>query len=143
MKTISRRLLSLAAVGALLAAAGCKSHEGPYVPDTANPDVVIEKHALIVLLDSGVQRSISSEGEIQSTTLPDGRLRVMAPIRNRENRRIQVQVNCVFKDEQGFSTGDTTAWRTLFLDENATEAVEFVSLNARARNFTVRVRQAR
>jgi uncharacterized protein YcfL len=143
MKTISQKMLSLAAGASLLVALGCKSHEGPYLPDTSNPDVVSEKNALVVLLDSGVQRSISTEGEIQSATLPDGRLRVMAPIRNRENRRIQVQVNCVFKDEQGFSTGDETAWRTLFLDENATESVEFVSLNARAKNFTIRVRQAR
>ena len=143
MKTFSQKFLSLATVATLLAAIGCKSHEGPYVPDTANAEVVSEKHALIVLLDSGVQRSISSEGEIQSATLPDGRLRVMAPLRNRENRRIQVQVNCVFKDAQGFSTGDATAWRTLFLDENATESVEFVSMNDKAKNFTVRVRQAR
>ena len=59
----------------------------------------------------------------------------LANVRNRENRRIQVQINCVFKDAQGFPTGDETAWRTLFLDENATEGVEFVSMNDNAKEF--------
>ena len=95
-----------------------------------------------VLLDSGAQRSVTSPG-IQRMTLPDGRLQVVANVRNRENRRIQVQINCVFKDEQGFPIGDETAWRSLFLDENAQEGVMFTSLNNKAKDFTVRVRQAR
>ena len=61
----------------------------------------------------------------------------------RESRRIQVQINCVFKDEQGFSTGDETPFQTLILSENSTEAVRFTAMNTQARKYTVRVRQAR
>lgn len=129
-------------VMALIVAVGCKSHEGAYQPVNAQSHDD-ERTSNFVLLDPGAQRSVTSGSAIQTTTLPDGRLRVMAPIRNRENRRIQVQVNCVFKDEQNFPTGDETSWRTLFLDENATEGVEFVSMNDKAKNFTIRVRQAR
>jgi hypothetical protein len=75
-------------------------------------------------------------------TLPDGRLRVIANLRNREARRIQVQVSCVFKDEDGFPTGEKSNWRDLILTESAQEGVEFVSMNDKARKFTIRVRQA-
>jgi hypothetical protein len=68
---------------------------------------------------------------------------VVANVKNRESRRIQVQVNCVFKDEQGFSTGDETPWQTLILSENSTEAVRFTAMNPLAKKYTVRVRQAR
>ena len=75
--------------------------------------------------------------------LGDGRLEVVANVKNRESRRIQVQINCVFKDEQGFSTGDETPFQTLILSENSTEAVRFTAMNGTAKKYTVRVRQAR
>ena len=67
----------------------------------------------------------------------------MANVKNRENRRIQVQANCVFKDDQGFSTGDETPFQTLILAENSTEAVHFTAMNTLAKKYTIRVRQAR
>jgi uncharacterized protein YcfL len=94
-----------------------------------------------VTLDPGTQRSIMSPG-IQTRTLPDGRLEVAANIRNRENRRLQVQVNCVFKDAQGFEV-DSTPFLNIFLTENETQTVPFRSLNNQAKTFTVRVREAR
>jgi len=94
------------------------------------------------LMDKQVQYSVTSTG-IQYRNLPDGRLEIVANIKNRENRRIQVQVNCVFKDDQGVTTGDETPWQTLILGENTTEAVTFTSMNNQARKYTVRVRQAR
>ena len=75
--------------------------------------------------------------------LEDGRLELVVNVRNRESRRIEVQIQCVFKDEQGFSSGDETPWQTLILTENTQEAVQFVSMNSKARKYTVRVRQAR
>jgi len=67
----------------------------------------------------------------------------VANIKNRENRRIQVQVNCVFKDDQGMATGDETPFQTLILAENSTEAVSFAAMNPQDRKYTIRVRQAR
>ena len=101
----------------------------------------LENHANFVLLDSGTQRSVTCS-RIQKIPHEDGRLEVVANIRNRENRRIQVQVNCEFKDGQGF-TVDSTPFRSLFLDENAQESVPFISMNNKASDFTIRVRQAR
>jgi hypothetical protein len=48
----------------------------------------------------------------------------------------------VFKDESGFSTDDETPWQTLILTENSQEDLRFVSINNKARDFTIRVRQA-
>ena len=79
---------------------------------------------------------------LQERRLEDGRLEVVANLRNRENRRIEVQVNCVFKDEQNFPV-DETPFRIIMLTENATEGVTFVSMNNKAKNYTVRVRQSR
>ena len=79
---------------------------------------------------------------MQETQLTDGRLKVRANILNLINKRVDLQVSCSFKDEQGFAI-DTTPFQTLILDETAQETVEFTSLNAHAKYYTVRVRLAR
>ena len=133
----------LAASGAILLAVGCSSthDKGPYLPQTP-PPVGYETREPVVLLDPGVQYSVTCNG-IQEQTLPDGRLEVVAHLRNRENRRIEVQANCVFKDQNGFSTGDETPFVTVILTENGTEDARFVSMNTLAKKYTIRVRQAR
>ncbi|NBV22967.1 MAG: hypothetical protein EBS05_13750 [Proteobacteria bacterium] len=134
MKTI----LSLSLLVASLAFTGC--HGGAYAARNAQL-YDLENKAPFVLMDSMVQTSVTSSG-IQRQTLDDGRLRVVANVRNREARRIQVQISCVFKDENMVATGDETPWTNLILTESAQEAVEFVSQNNKAKNFTIRVRQA-
>jgi hypothetical protein len=113
---------------------------GAYLPKNANK-YNQESTAKFVLLDPGTQRSVTCPG-LQERRLEDGRLEVSANLRNRENRRIEVQVNCVFKDEQGFPV-DETPFRVVILTENATEGVAFTSMNNRARTYTIRVRQSR
>ncbi len=118
--------------------AGCGG--GAYLPkaDTHSQ----ETKAKFVLMDAAARRSVTSDG-LQERTLPDGRLEVGAILRNRENRRIQVQVQCVFKDTAGFSTEDETPWQNVILTENGQETVQFTSMNDQAKNYTFRVRQAR
>ena len=94
------------------------------------------------LLDPGVKKSIEVV-DTYERTLDDNRLEVTAKIRNRENRRIEVQVNCVFTDGNKVPTGDETPFQALILTENATEAVKFTSMNSQAKKYTIRVRQAR
>ncbi|HMP82727.1 MAG TPA: hypothetical protein PKA41_08515 [Verrucomicrobiota bacterium] len=143
MKT-SIAILASVTVATLLVA-GCKSKpphdKGPYMPAASKaPD--LESTQSVVLMDAGVQYSLTTT--LQTTrTLPDGRLEVIVGLRNREARRIEVQANCVFKDEMGVSTGDETPFQTVILTENATEQVKFTSMNAKAKKYTVRVRQAR
>jgi hypothetical protein len=126
---------------AALALGGCVAKPGPYAP-LETTKYTLEDTDRFVLLDEPTQKSITCTG-IQYNWLPDGRLEVVANVKNRESRRLQVQINCVFKDEQGFSTGDETPFQTLILAENSTEAVRFTAMNTNAKKYTVRVRQAR
>ena len=132
------------AVAAVLLLTGCESaHDhGPYLPQHSKTPAY-ESTEPVVLLDPGVQFSVTSTGQPQARLLEDGRLEVVAQLRNRENRRIEVQANCVFKDVNGVSTGDETPFQTVILTENATEHVKFISMNDKAKRFTIRVRQAR
>ena len=137
-----KNLIFSAALGSFALLTGCVTPEpGPFAPlDTTK--FTLENTDKFVLLDQPAQFSVTCTG-LQERMLADGRLEVVANVKNRESRRIQVQINCVFKDDQGFSTGDETAWQTLILAENATEAVRFTAMNTLAKKYTVRVRQAR
>ena len=133
-------VISALALAALTLLSGCASHEGAYAPQATNKGN-LETEAKFVLLDPGAQRSVTSPG-IQQRTLPDGRLEITANLRNRENRRIEVQANCVFKDEQFFPV-EETPFQTVILTENETQGIKFISSNDKAKNYTIRVRQAR
>jgi hypothetical protein len=126
---------------ALALSAGCVVEPGPF-PALDSTKFTLENTDRFVALDQAVQHSVTCTG-LQEIPMADGRLEVVANVKNRENRRVQVQINCVFKDEQGFSTGDETPFQTLILTENATEAVRFTATNTLAKKYTIRVRQAR
>ena len=143
---MKRKLLALTLIApALVLFSGCASSEGEhdhgaYLPvNTTVNDV--ENSAGFVLLSPGAQYSITCPA-IQETHLPDGRLKIVANIRNRENRRLQVQANCVFKDAQGFPV-EETPFRNVFLDENAQESATFLSMNDKPASYTIRIREAR
>jgi len=120
---------------------GCKTHDTGAYPPRNTTVKNVEDRERFVLLDKGAQYSVTCPG-IQETRLPDGRLQVTAKLRNRENRRIQVQANCVFKDAQGFTVEDTP-FENVFLDENSSTDVRFVSTNDKTQRYTIRVREAR
>lgn len=142
MKTYIAPILAVAVL-AVLAVAGCKSSpphdKGPYMPQpTKAPD--LESSQSLVLLDGRVAYSVT--GYVNSArTLEDGRTEVLVSLRNREARRLEVQANCVFKDIGGAMV-EEAPFQTVILSENATEQVRFVSLNDKAKKFTVRVREA-
>ncbi len=141
---MTKLIVSVLAAGAtLVLASGCTSthDKGPDLAQTPKTPAYEGKEP-VVLMDPGVQYSVTYSG-LQEQILPDGRLKVTAHFRNRENRRIEVQANCVFKDQNGFSTGDETPWQPVILTENSTEDVSFISNNNQARKYTIRVRQAR
>lgn len=156
-KNVMKTFLVPLAAAALVAAisTGCRSmaegaasatrtvvtgHEGgAYAPkNTTRYD--LENREKFVLLDKAVERSVTCSG-LQERWLEDGRLEVVANVRNRVGHRIQVQINCVFKDEQGFPTGDETPFETMTISENAQEGVKFVSMNNKAKRYTIRVRE--
>src|ERR1041385_1137930 len=125
--TMKTTLLPILAVAGLALFGGCATEPGPFAPQDTTK-YTLENTEKFVLLDRPAQNSVTCTG-LQERTLADGRLEVVANVKNREPRRIQVQVNCVFKDDLGFSTGDETSFQTLILAENSTEAVRFTAMN--------------
>ena len=126
---------------AVLLLAGCQAVPGSFrLQETAKYS--IENTGKFAPLDPATSAAVVCTG-LQEHTGRDGRLEVVANVMNRGSGRREVQVRCVFKDANGFSTGDETAWQLLQLGEDATEAVRFVSLNNRARLYTVAVRVPR
>jgi uncharacterized protein YcfL len=134
-----KQLALFLSVLALVVASGC-ARGGAYEPvNTAKYNQ--EDSSKFVVFDAGAQRSVTCS-QMQLGRTADGRVKVAANLRNRINRRIEVQAKCVFKDAQGFAV-DETPFRTVFLDENATETISFESFSKDATNYTIRVRQAR
>jgi uncharacterized protein YcfL len=124
-----------------LTAAGCATGGGARLPENTGK-YNQELSSKFVLMDDAARRSVTCSA-LQERALPDGRLEVVSVLRNRETRRIQVQVQCVFKDAQGIGINDETPWKDVILTENAMENVSFASMNAQAKTYTVRVRQSR
>ena len=131
------RILALAAATLL---AGCASRDS--APQESTKYTVENTDKFEVLDDGGPVIYVSCTG-LQEHRLADGRLEVVANIRNRENRALRVQVSCVFRDAQGFSTTDETAFQTVKLAPSATEVLNFRSTNALAQKYTIRLREAK
>jgi uncharacterized protein YcfL len=131
-------LFFLALTTALLA--GCATNPAPD-EQLETTKYTIESTGKFVLLDQPAQVRVKCTG-LQERILPDGRLEVAANVKNLEKRNLEVQINCVFKDEQGISTEEETPFRKLTLAERSTKVVQFTSSNNQARKYTIRVREA-
>lgn len=119
---------------------GCQTEPNSLLPRESTK-YSIESTGKFALLDQPAQTAVTCSG-LQERVNAEGRLEVVANVQNRGRSRLEVQVRCVFKDRNGFSTGDETPWQTLVLEDSATEAVRFAAANNLAQKFTVAVRQA-
>jgi Protein of unknown function (DUF1425) len=133
-----RTLLVLFALGAL---AGCAQPTAPYGLQSTTK-YTLENTEKFVTLDAMSQIRVACTG-LQERTLPDGRLQVLANVKNRIRGSVVVQVQCVFFDDRGLAVGGETPWRTLYLPEDSTEAVRFTAFAALATHYTIRVREPR
>jgi len=129
----------------LLAAAlaGCHRvpQEGPY-PALSVPKAALEERETVVILDGSVAGKIAVENQAVRRDA-QGRLEVLANIRNRTRYDQAIDVQTVFKNETGISTGDETAWKRLSLGANETQTYSAISLDDRPVRYTVRIRQGR
>lgn len=125
-------------------ATGCVQieREGVYFPEGDSLHNY-ESLATFVLLDDLTQGFVTQAGPTVEKRLEDGRLEVVAALRNRKDFPIRVQVNCVFKTYDGIATGDATPFQSVLLDPNETQSLRFVSFTPEADAYTVRVRRPR
>jgi uncharacterized protein YcfL len=121
--------------------AGCQTEPESALPQD-NTKYSIESTEKFVLMDRFTQAAITCTG-LQEHLDASGRLEVVANVKNRQDQRVEVQVRCVFKDDNGFSVGNEAAWQNLALGEGATEAMYFTASTNLGHKYTIAVRQAR
>ena len=110
---------------------------------------LVESTDKFVLLDKYSQSAVTCTG-LQERVTPESLVEVAANVKNRDTRPIQVQVCCIFKNQDAPAPqpgaeipSDQTPWQNVALDANATETVRFVSPKAQDRGYSIHVRQAR
>ncbi len=139
--TIKQSLTVLVAAAGLSALAGCLMPPNAAAPQTSTK-FSVENTDKFVPLDSASQSWVTCTG-LQEWKLGDGRMVVVADVKNRIKAPVAVQVQCVFEDGQGFATDGMVPWRMISLPVDSTEAVRFVALDARATKYSIHVRELR
>lgn len=124
-----------------LFAAGCATEAEPTVA-VETTKYTLENTETFSLQDKAVLAAISCTG-VQHYTLGDGRIEVIANLKNRSPKKLTIQTSCAFRDAQGTPLADETPWTTLTIAENTTETVRFPAGSPLAKKYTVRVREAR
>ena len=100
----------------------------------------LEASKQTVIMDSDLYwplKIVTSKAERET----DGRLRVTVVMKNDLKQPLALQVQTVFKDASGISTGDETNWEPIVIPGGATDTYRMVSGNAKADNFVVRIRR--
>ncbi len=126
------------ALALVLALAGC---EGAYTARRV-PSADLEDTETVVLLTKPLRAMVAVE-EQRARWNQANLLEVQARIRNRVEKPLQLEVQTVFKDSQGFSTNDNTAWQRMIFEPNETKIYRVTSLNGKARRFTIRIREVK
>jgi uncharacterized protein YcfL len=131
----------LAACCALALLAGCTSVPAPQAPQDTTK-FTVENTVRFAALDSATEAAVSCTG-LQERSLADGRLEVVANLRNSGASPLKVLVQCVFLGEQGLPVGPEPAWQALAIAGDSTEVVRFTAPDLAARKYSIRVRRAR
>jgi Protein of unknown function (DUF1425) len=131
----------LPALCALALLAGCGTEPAPQAPQDSTK-FTVENTDRFVALDPATEAAVSCTG-LQERTLGDGRIEVVANLRNSGIKAAKVQVQCVFLDAQGTPVGDGAPWQSVSITEYATEVVRFTAPGTSAVKYSIRVRQAR
>jgi hypothetical protein len=121
--------------------AGCATPPPPAAAPAPAPYTVAST-AKFAPVDAAAAAALDCES-LNERLLGDGRLEVVAVIRNRTARRVEAQARCVFKDGQGLPTGDETPWQALVLEGNASEALRFAAPAAADSRYALSVRLGR
>jgi hypothetical protein len=101
-----------------------------------------ENNETLVVLDSGLASRLRLVDEATDKTA-DSRLIVKAKLMNRLEKTMRIQVQTVFKDAKGFSTGDETNWELIIIPAKAYYYYEVKAMNAKAAGYVIRCRYAK
>lgn len=142
MRKSLRRSLGMKAAAALVLSAVLAGCVAPPAAPPPAPRPLAGGGGRVVALDAGSAGAVACAG-IVDWRLADGRLGVLANLRNLGSTRIGLRVLCSFEGTGGSPAGDGGAWQAVVLDPGSTETVRFASPDARAQAYLIRVRSAR
>lgn len=123
---------------------GCAA--GPYhaIPYNAHEDK--ERNLKVVILDKDLDNQFSSKRVVilaqKTDWTEDKRLKVYCEIRNMKDELLRLQVQTVFRDEQGFQIGDDTNWELILIPQYSTYAYKTTAFNPKVKDYTIRIRKA-
>jgi len=139
--TIRPSICLLSALCGLGPLAGCATAPATQAPRDSTK-FTVENTDRFAALDAATGAAVNCTG-LQERTLGDGRLEVIANVKNRESGPARVQIQCVFLDDQGTPVGGATPWQALSLAGGSTEVVRFTAPDAAAKMYAIRVRKVR
>ncbi len=131
----------LAALCGLGCLAGCATSPATQAPRDSTK-FTVENTDRFAALDAATGAAVNCTG-LQERTLGDGRLEVIANVKNRESGPTRVQIQCVFLDDLGNAVGPGAPWQVLSLAGGSTEVVRFTAPDAAAKAYAIRVRKVR
>jgi uncharacterized protein YcfL len=99
----------------------------------------VENTDQFAALDPAAEAAVMCTG-LQERMLGDGRLEVVANVKNRGSETAKVRVQCQFLDDQGEPTEDAARWQSLSIAGDSTAVVRFTSSNASAKKYAIRAR---
>lgn len=102
----------------------------------------LEDTAKVMLMDDTVAQAVECTG-LQIVRRKDGRLEIIASLKNLSHDTFFILVDATFKGPAGETLADEGDWHRLTLEGNNTVVARFVSQDGRAADFAVRVRAAR
>jgi len=100
-----------------------------------------EETETFVYLNKGLNKQLLLAGQAVSST-EDGRLVAKAKLFNKLAEDLRVQIQTVFKDKDGYPTGDQTNWELIIIPHNAYYYYEAKAMNTKAQKYVSRCRYA-
>jgi uncharacterized protein YcfL len=131
------RPLTLAAL-CLAALPGCSVAPEQSAPQDSTK-FTVENTDQFAALDPAAEAAVTCTG-LQERTLGDGRLEVVANVKNRGSEPAKVRVQCQFLDDEGAPTEQDPQWQALSIAGDSTAVVRFTSSNASAKRYAIRAR---
>ena len=133
-----RPLPILATALCCAALAGCSVAPEDSAPQDSTK-FTVENTDQFAALDPAAEAAVTCTG-LQERTLGDGRLEVVANVKNKGDAPVKVRVQCQFQDDQGEPTESSARWQALEIAGDSTAVVRFTSANAAAKRYAIRAR---
>lgn len=139
--TLLRPVQLPAALLLLALAAGCAASHAPVAPQDSTKFTLGNTNRFAAL-DPETEAAVDCTG-LQARMLGDGRLEVVANVKNRRSQPVTVQIESLFFDSLGRPVGEQVSWQALAIGADSTEVVRFTAPSGAAINYTIQVRRAR